>query len=178
VANHFDIVPVRTNDESCIVVRVVVRAQTRRTIVFATRFQSRAMEGFDLPAILGRERQVEMGRLLLGLEHAERSLAVRAELDAVLPLKDNRYAERFECLEEERLARCVVADSEYDVVKHEFSSYRQWRLRYAPAVLGLLRRAGFGPGSGKARAVTWNIRCRSSRSSSSPSSRKYGLAFG
>ena len=36
VANHFDVVPVRTNDESCIVVRVVVRAQTRRTIVFTT----------------------------------------------------------------------------------------------------------------------------------------------
>ena len=26
VANHFDVMPVRTNDESCIVVRVVVRA--------------------------------------------------------------------------------------------------------------------------------------------------------
>ena len=37
VANHFDVVPVRTDDESCIVVRVVFRAQTRRTIVFATR---------------------------------------------------------------------------------------------------------------------------------------------
>src|SRR5207247_6802684 len=67
VANHFDVVPVRTNDESCIVVRVVVRAQTRRTIVFATRLQSRAMESFDLLAILGRERQVKMRRLLLGL---------------------------------------------------------------------------------------------------------------
>ena len=62
VANHFDVVPVRTNDESCIVVRVVVRAQTRRTIVFATRLQSRAIEGFDLLAILGRERQVKMRR--------------------------------------------------------------------------------------------------------------------
>jgi hypothetical protein len=60
VANHFDVVPVRTNDESCIVVRVVVRAQTRRTIVFATRLQSRAIESFDLLAILGRERQVKM----------------------------------------------------------------------------------------------------------------------
>ena len=34
---------------------------------------------------------------------------------------DNSYAERFECLEEERFARCIVADSEFDVVKHEFS---------------------------------------------------------
>lgn len=33
----------------------------------------------------------------------------------------DRYAERFECLKEERLARCIVGDSEYDVVKHEFS---------------------------------------------------------
>ena len=37
VANHFDVVPVRTNDKSRIVVRVVLPAQTRRTIVFATR---------------------------------------------------------------------------------------------------------------------------------------------
>jgi hypothetical protein len=44
----------------------VVAAQTRRTIVFATRLQTRAIESFDLPAILGRERQEKMGRLLLG----------------------------------------------------------------------------------------------------------------
>src|ERR1700758_1563339 len=60
VANHFDVVPVRTNDESCVVVRVVVRAQTRCTIVFATCLQSCAIEIFDLLAILGRERQVKM----------------------------------------------------------------------------------------------------------------------
>jgi len=51
VANHFDV------DESCIVVRVIVRAQTRRTIVFATRLQSRAIESFDLLAIFGDERK-------------------------------------------------------------------------------------------------------------------------
>ena len=56
VANHFDVVPVRTNDESCIVVRVVVRAQTGRTIVFATRLQSRTIERFDLLASIGHER--------------------------------------------------------------------------------------------------------------------------
>src|SRR5258706_10671160 len=123
VANRFDVVPVRTNDESCIVVRVVVRAQTRRTIVFATRLQSRAIESFDLLAILGRERQVKMRRLLLGLVQAQRSLTLWAELDTVRrrPLRDNSYAERFECLEEERFARCIVTDSEFDVVKHEFS---------------------------------------------------------
>jgi hypothetical protein len=39
----------------------------------------------------------------------------------VLPLQDNTYAERFERLEEKRFARSIVADSEYDVVEHEFS---------------------------------------------------------
>jgi hypothetical protein len=45
---------------------MVFRAQTKRNIVFATRFQSRAIESFDLLVILGRERQVKMRRLLLG----------------------------------------------------------------------------------------------------------------
>src|SRR5262245_13576050 len=124
VANHFDVVAVRTNDERCIVVRVVLRAQTGRTIVFATRLKSRAIESFDLLAILGRERQVKVRRLLVGLVQAQRHLGRWvAELDAVRrrSLRDNSYAERFECLEEERFARCVVADSEFDVVKHEFS---------------------------------------------------------
>ena len=71
MANRFDVVPVRANDESCIVVRVIVRAQTRRTIVFATRFQSCSIERFDLPAIPGHERQVKMRRLLLGLIQAQ-----------------------------------------------------------------------------------------------------------
>jgi hypothetical protein len=70
VTNHFDVVPVRTNDESCIVSPVVFRVQTRPTIVFATRLQSRAIESFHLLAILGRERQVKLRRLLLRLVKA------------------------------------------------------------------------------------------------------------
>lgn len=67
VANHFDVVPVRTNDKSCMVIRVVVQMQTRCTVVFATRLQSLTIESFDLLAIHGRERQVKMRRLLHGL---------------------------------------------------------------------------------------------------------------
>ena len=120
MANHFDVVPVRTNDESRIVVRVVLRAQTRRTIAFTPRLKSCAVEVFDLSATLGRESQVEMRRLLLDSTDAQRRFAAWAtKLDAELPLCDNSYAERFECLEEKRLAHCVVADSKYDVIKHE-----------------------------------------------------------
>src|SRR5215468_7916922 len=109
VANHFDVVPVRTNNESCVVARVVVAAQFRRTVVFATRLHSRAIESFDLLAILGLERQVKMRRLLLGLVQAQRSFTFCAKLNTVRwwSLLDNSYAERFECLEEERFARCI-----------------------------------------------------------------------
>jgi hypothetical protein len=51
VANHFDAVLVRTRDKSCIVVRLVVRTRTYRTILFATRLQSRVTESADLLAI-------------------------------------------------------------------------------------------------------------------------------
>jgi hypothetical protein len=119
MANHFDVVPVRTDDESSIVVRVVLRAQTRRTVVFAPSLKSRAMEVFDLLAILGYERQVEMCCLLFDPADAQRRLAAwAAELDAERTLRDNSYTERLECFEEERLALCVVADPEYDVIKH------------------------------------------------------------
>lgn len=66
MANHFDIVSVRANHESRIVVSVVLRAQTRRTVVFATRAQRGPIESVDLLAILGRKRQVKMRRLLFG----------------------------------------------------------------------------------------------------------------
>lgn len=72
VADHFDVVPVRTNGESRKVVRVVVRAQARRTIVFAARLESCAMESLNLLAILGRERQVKTRWLLLGLEQTSK----------------------------------------------------------------------------------------------------------
>ncbi len=66
MANHFDIVPVRTNDEGCIVVRVILRAQARRAIAFSTRAQRRSIKRVDLLAILGRKRQVKMRRFLFG----------------------------------------------------------------------------------------------------------------
>ena len=80
------------------------------------------MEGLDLPAIRCGERQVKMRRPLFGLEaNAQRSDAVRpAKFDAERPFRDDSYAKRFECLDKERFARCVVADSEYDVVEHGF----------------------------------------------------------
>lgn len=58
MANHFEVVPVRANDESGIVVRVVARARTQRTMVLGARLQGRLVESVYLLAILGRECKV------------------------------------------------------------------------------------------------------------------------
>lgn len=54
VAYRFNVVPIRTNDKNCVVVCVVVRSQTRRTIVLSTRPQSWMIENFSFLAILDR----------------------------------------------------------------------------------------------------------------------------
>lgn len=71
MANHFDVVPVRTNDERCIVIGVIVRAQARRAIILAARIEGRAIEIFDLPAIFCGKRQVKVRRLLGGFVQAQ-----------------------------------------------------------------------------------------------------------
>ncbi len=123
MANGFDVVPVRTNDESRIVVRVVLRAQTRSTVVLATGRQGRTKKRIYLLVTLRRERQVEMrGVLLLNAAYAQGRLTVgTAELDTERPFRKNGYPKRFERLEEKSFARRIVADSEYDVIKHAVS---------------------------------------------------------
>src|SRR4030095_12610152 len=68
-------------------------------------------------------------RRVFGLVQPQETLTLWTKLDTVRrrPLRGNSYAERFECLEEERFARRLVADSEFDVVKHEFSYLAECR---------------------------------------------------
>jgi hypothetical protein len=44
VEDRFDVVPVRVNDERCVIPGVVMRAKTRRAVVAATGFDSGAVE--------------------------------------------------------------------------------------------------------------------------------------
>ena len=122
MANGFDVVTIRIENESGEVVGVVGRTKTGRTVVLAARLQGRLMEVCDLPAIDGGERQVKMGRPIFALEaNAQRRDAAWAtKLDTERPLRDNGYAQRFERLEKECFARRVVADAENDVVEHGF----------------------------------------------------------
>src|SRR2546421_6649831 len=58
MANGFDVVPVRIEHECAVVVRVIVRARTRSTVVPATRCDRSLVEGVDLLARLGSEGNV------------------------------------------------------------------------------------------------------------------------
>ena len=70
MANRLDVVAVWTNHESGVVILVVIWTQAWCAVVSATRLKRCAIECFDLLAILGRERQVKMRRLLFGLIQA------------------------------------------------------------------------------------------------------------
>jgi hypothetical protein len=47
VEDRFDVVPVRVDDERCVIPGVVMRAKTRRTVVAAAGFDSGAVELVD-----------------------------------------------------------------------------------------------------------------------------------
>jgi hypothetical protein len=77
----------------------------------------------DLLTTFGDKRQMEMSRLFAGSSDAQGRLAVCAEFDSRCAFRDYGHANGRECLEKKRSARSVVADSEYDMVEHEFSRF-------------------------------------------------------
>ena len=83
MAHRFDVVPIRADDEGGIVVRMIVRTQTRSTVVLAPGLQGRMIEVIDLLSSVGMERDMKRGRLLLGLVQAQRGASLTAEFDAV-----------------------------------------------------------------------------------------------
>src|SRR5436190_22794376 len=114
VANRFDVVSVRTDDECGVVAPAVLRPTTRRTIVLAAGPQRRAIERVDLLPILRDERDMQRRGVLVRLVQAQRNLAP-AELDAIRrrSLGDDHDAERLQRREEERSACRVVGDAEF-----------------------------------------------------------------
>lgn len=119
MAHRLDVVPIWADDKGRIVVRVVLRPKTWRSVVFASSLECCEIESFDLASSLCGESQVEVGRLSLGSSNAEGRVAVRsAEFNAERPLRDYCYAKRRKRLEEEGLRFVIVADTEYDVIEH------------------------------------------------------------
>lgn len=119
MADHLNVVAIRTNDKRRIVVGVVPGPETGRSVVSATRSERSAVEGVDLRATLGLEGHVKVPRPLLRLEpNAEGSVVARSvQFDAQWPLRSNNNPERRQRLQKEGLARPVVGDSEHNVIK-------------------------------------------------------------
>ena len=61
MADGFDIVAVRVDDEGAVIVGVVVRADARRAVVLAAGSQRRRVEGVDLGAVSRGEGVVPAG---------------------------------------------------------------------------------------------------------------------
>lgn len=121
VAHDLYVVAIGPNDKCSAVVGVVLRPHTGRAVVMATRFECQTIEVLNLLSRLGCERQVEgrVGCLFGCTPNAKRGNAVRAaELDTKWSVGHDLDVERCESTEKERSALGVVADAQYNVVKH------------------------------------------------------------
>jgi len=71
MADGFDIVTIRVDDERGVVAPTVLGAQPGCTVVFGTGLQGSTIELVDLVPTLGHERNVEMSGSLAGLVQAQ-----------------------------------------------------------------------------------------------------------
>src|SRR5687767_4016517 len=81
VAHGLDVVPVGTDDESAVVVGVVVFAQSRRAVVLAARSQRCIVEPAYLLTVLGRKREMDGTRAAAERTDPELRSAGTAEHD-------------------------------------------------------------------------------------------------
>ncbi len=119
VEDCFNVVTVRVNDEGGVVATVVLRPQTRRTVVPAPGGQGCTVERLDFLPTACREGQVKMGWELRRLVQAQRRSASAHDLHAVgRVVNDLVNAERLKRRQVEGSACGVVCDAELYVVEH------------------------------------------------------------
>jgi len=123
VAHGFDIVTIRTNDKGAVVVRVVLRPQTRRTVVAAARGNGVSIEVVDLTPGLCGKREVQRSALHRAGAEPERRFVVSSQPDGVRNLHYDSDAERGERFDEECLARFEITGADSNVIEHGFLLY-------------------------------------------------------
>ena len=117
MADGFDVVSVRPDDECAVVVGVIVLAQARRPVVLASSRQRRLVELAKLLSILGRESNVNGPETAAERAEPELGFAGTAEHDPAFTFRRDADAQRVKRLEEERLAALEVRDVEADVIE-------------------------------------------------------------
>src|SRR5205814_5348696 len=135
VTHRLDVVTVRVEHEGAVVVRVVLRPQTRRTVVLAACCNGRLVEGVYRGARRDAKRDMDRRADRSALADPEVGPVRMAEAGAFLPdavrggqLHQARMAGGCECLQIESLALGVVAHDEAQVIDHWNSlRYLRWR---------------------------------------------------
>src|SRR5437667_11724118 len=118
MANGFDVMPVGIEHEYAVVVRVIVRAQTRSAVVPATRSDHSLVESVDLRPRLSPEGNVN-GRLVgTLLPDPEVGLGRDAEARELLPFHQQLVAERRQRGAIERFAQCDIGNGEARMIDH------------------------------------------------------------
>jgi hypothetical protein len=118
MADRFDVVAVRIEDEGPIVARMVLRAKPRTAVIAPTCRHGRLMEGINSGALIGSKRDVE-GLAWLALADPEIRLAPPSESrrrDA--GLHDQLVTQRGKGFSVEALAPLEIRDWNTYVIQH------------------------------------------------------------
>src|SRR5262249_3600320 len=118
-AYRLDVVAVRVEQKRGVIVRTVVLAQSRSTVVTPAGLKPGAVEGVDGRARAGREREMH-GRDGCGAcaEPEPRGAAGGPDADAPLVAREHRVPELLQCRAVELRAALEIADLETDVIVH------------------------------------------------------------
>ena len=106
MAHRLKIVPIRTDDECCVVIGVIVGTDARCAIIFAPCLQRSAIEIINLPACLSDERNVKWHRRPRSLAQTQRSIVSTVQFDSVrrLTLGPGFDTQRLEYFQKKALA--------------------------------------------------------------------------
>jgi hypothetical protein len=118
MADRFDVVAVRIEDEGPIVARMILRAKPRTAVVAPTRRDGRLMEGINGETVIGSKRDVE-GLARLALADPEVRLSPPSETrcrDA--GLHDQLVTQRGKDFSVEALALLEIRDGNTNVIEH------------------------------------------------------------
>src|SRR6185369_1539099 len=120
VADRFDIIAVRIENEGAVIGRMILRPQARCAVVGAAGGHGGTMEGIDRGPVLGRKGHMQMAFQPFRSGDPEEGLAGGAEAHglAFRHLLDDADAERCQRLLVESLGAAKIGDAETHVIEH------------------------------------------------------------
>src|SRR5690348_13785596 len=134
MAHHFDVVPVRSDDERGIVMSVVTRLHLRRAVVPTARRECLAVERVDLRPVVREKREMQRGARCARRHQPERCLVPLPESDGLGILHEHAHAERRQRAQEELGGGLQIGYRKADMIEHQifrFSSLKRARSRSA-----------------------------------------------